>query len=55
VYSSGINGYKDEVSLYDFTFQPDGQNWIMNADGSNPRPLTDTYWEEAMPLYIPNL
>jgi Tol biopolymer transport system component len=53
VYSSGVYGYKDEVSLYDNTFQPDGQNWVMKADGSQQRPVTDTLWEEAMPLYVP--
>lgn len=53
LFSSGRYGYKDEVSLYDDTFQPDGQNWVMNADGSQQRPITDTLWEEAMPLYIP--
>lgn len=29
--------------------------WIMNADGNDPRPVADTYWEEAMPLPIPDL
>ena len=53
VFSSGINGYKDELALYDDTFQPDGQNWIMNGDGTSARQLTDTLWEEAMPLYVP--
>lgn len=53
LYSSGVYGYRDEVALYDFTFQPDGQNWVMNADGSDKRPITDTIWEEAMPLYVP--
>jgi Tol biopolymer transport system component len=53
VYSSGVYGYRDEVSLYDNTFQPDGQNWVMKADGSQQRPVTDTLWEEAMPLYVP--
>jgi len=54
LYSSGVYGYRDEVALYDFTFQPDGQNWVMNADGSDKKPLTDTIWEEAMPLFLPN-
>jgi Tol biopolymer transport system component len=53
LYSSASNGHKDELSLYDNTFQPDGQNWLMDADGSHQRQLTDTLWEEAMPLYIP--
>ena len=30
------------------------QIFIMNADGSNPHAVTDTLWEEAMPLYLPN-
>jgi Tol biopolymer transport system component len=53
LYSTAEYGYKDEVSLYDNTFQPDGQNWVMKADGSDKRALTDTYWEDAMPLFIP--
>jgi Tol biopolymer transport system component len=53
LYSTAEYGYKDEVSLYDNTFQPDGQNWVMKADGSDKRAVTDTYWEDAMPLYIP--
>jgi dipeptidyl aminopeptidase/acylaminoacyl peptidase len=53
LWSTGMYGFKDEVSLYEQTFQPDGQNWIMNADGSDKRAITDTYWEDAMPLYIP--
>ncbi|WP_206956667.1 PD40 domain-containing protein [Trinickia acidisoli] len=53
-YSSGSYGFRDELSLYDDSFQPDGQNWVMNADGSDPHAITDTLWEEAMPLFIPN-
>ena len=53
-YCSGNYGFRDELALYDNSFQPDGQNWVMNADGSNPHAVTDTLWEEAMPLYIPN-
>ena len=53
LWSTGMYGFKDEVSLYELTFQPDGQNWIMNADGSGKKAITDTYWEDAMPLYIP--
>jgi Tol biopolymer transport system component len=54
VYNSTVYGYRDEVALYDNTFQPDGQVWVMNADGTNKRPVSDTLWEDAMPLYVPN-
>ncbi|QGZ64841.1 TolB-like translocation protein [Paraburkholderia acidisoli] len=53
-YSSGTYGFRDELALYDNSFQPDGQNWVMNADGSDPHAITDTLWEEAMPMYVPN-
>jgi Tol biopolymer transport system component len=53
LWSSGMFGFRDEVALYENTFQPDGQNWIMNADGSSKYAITDTLWEDAMPLYIP--
>ncbi len=25
----------------------------MNADGSGKRPLTDSMWEDGMPLFVP--
>ncbi|WP_230972012.1 hypothetical protein [Burkholderia pseudomultivorans] len=53
-YSSGEYGFRDELSLYENTFQPDGQNWVMNADGSDAHAITDTLWEESMPTYVPN-
>lgn len=53
-YSSGTYGFRDELALYDNSFQPDGQNWVMSADGTDQHPITDTLWEEAMPLYVPN-
>ena len=52
-YSSGVYGFRDELALYDNSFQPDGQNWVMNADGSDQHAITDTLWEEAMPIYVP--
>jgi hypothetical protein len=30
-----------------------GQIFIMNPDGSGKRMLTDSRWEDSMPLYIP--
>ena len=40
-----------------FTSERDGlgqaEIFIMNADGSGKRQLTDTVWEETMPRYVP--
>ena len=53
VWSSGMYGFRDEAALYDNTFQPYGQIFIMNADGSGKRIITDSLWEDSMPLYLP--
>lgn len=53
LWTSGAYGFKDEAALYDNNFQPYGQIWVMNADGSGKRVLTDSLWEDAEPLYIP--
>jgi Tol biopolymer transport system component len=53
LYSSGMYGFRDEAALYDNTFQPYGQIMSMNADGSDKRLLTDSQWEDSMPLYLP--
>ena len=53
MWNSGIHGFRDEAALYDNTFQQYGQIFIMNADGSGKRTLTDSRWEDSMPLYIP--
>ena len=52
MYSSGMYGFRDESSLYDNTFQPYGQIIVMNADGSNKTMLTDSMWEDSMPIYV---
>lgn len=54
LYSTGIFGFQYECALYDQTFQPYGQIMVMDADGSNKRVLTDSIWEDSMPLYVPN-
>ena len=53
IWNSGIYGFRDEAALYDNTFQQYGQIFIMNADGSGKRMVTDSRWEDSMPLYIP--
>lgn len=54
MYTSGMYGFREESVNYDNTFQPYGQIVIMNADGSNKRMLTDSMWEDSMPLYVYN-
>lgn len=52
LWSSGMYGFRDESAQYDNTFQPYGQIMVMDADGSNKRMLTDSLWEDSMPMYI---
>jgi len=52
LWNSGMYGWRDEAALYDNTFQPYAPIFIMNADGSDKRPLTDSPWEDAMPQFI---
>ncbi|KAJ5400672.1 hypothetical protein N7465_011161 [Penicillium sp. CMV-2018d] len=53
MWSSGMYGFQCECPLYDETFQPYGQIMIMDSDGSNKRPLTNSIWEDSMPLFLP--
>jgi Tol biopolymer transport system component len=54
-WSGSMHGFRDEAALYEQTFQQYGQIYIMNADGSGKRILTDSKWEDSMPLYLPTL
>jgi Tol biopolymer transport system component len=52
LYNSGMYGFREEAALYDDTFQPYGQIFGMNADGSGKKMLTDSQWEDSMPIYL---
>jgi hypothetical protein len=54
MWTSGTYGFREEAALYDNTFQPYGQIFIMNSDGTGKRILTDSLWEDSMPLYVPS-
>jgi Tol biopolymer transport system component len=53
LWTSGRYGFKDEAALYDNAFQPFGQIFMMNADGSNQHVLTRSKWEDSMPAIVP--
>ncbi|KAF2791643.1 TolB, C-terminal domain-containing protein [Melanomma pulvis-pyrius CBS 109.77] len=54
LWSSGMYGFRAEAASYDNTFQPYGQVMVMERDGRGKRMLTDSMWEDSMPLYLPN-
>ncbi|TAQ89383.1 hypothetical protein B7494_g2260 [Chlorociboria aeruginascens] len=54
IYNSGIYRFREECAIYDNAFQLYGQLMIMDVDGSNRTLLTDSMWEESMPLYLYN-
>jgi Tol biopolymer transport system component len=53
LWNSSEYGFKEEAPLYDNSFQPYGQVWSMNPDGSDKRMLTDSRWEDSMPAIVP--
>ena len=53
LWSGSQHGFRDEAPLYENTFQQYGQIYMMNADGSDKRMLTDSKWEDSMPLFLP--
>jgi Tol biopolymer transport system component len=53
VFSSARLGFRDESALYDASPQPYAEIFIMNADGSNQRALTDNKWEDGTPAWQP--
>lgn len=54
LWSSSRFGFKDEGPLFPYTPQPYAEVFIMNADGSNQRPLTDNQYEEGTPAWQPS-
>ena len=53
IYSSSRKGFKDEAMLDEWGPQPYGDLYVMRADGSEVRQLTDNQFEEATPTWRP--
>lgn len=54
VFASARGGFKDEAPLHPFNPQPYGDLYVMRADGSAVRPLTDSQFEDGTPAWIPS-
>jgi Tol biopolymer transport system component len=52
VFSSARLGFRDETPLYDGSPQPYAELFVMNADGSDQRPITSDKWEEGTPAWV---
>jgi len=52
-FSSSRKGFKDEAMLDEWGPQPYGDLFMMHADGSGVRQLTDNQWEDATPAWRP--
>ena len=53
MWSCGDYVFKEEAALSDNTFQPYGIIFMMNVDGTDKHPLTDSIWEDSMPCFVP--
>jgi Tol biopolymer transport system component len=54
VFSSSRLGFRDEAPLYDGSPQPYAELFVMKADGSDQKPISDDKWEEGTPAWVPN-
>lgn len=54
LYSTGMYGFQQEAGLYDDSMQPYAIIMLMNRDGSNKKPMTNSLWEDAMPMFAPS-
>lgn len=52
VFTSARGGFKDESALHPYNPQPYGDIYVMRADGSDVRRLTDNQYEEGTPSWV---
>jgi TolB protein len=53
MFSSSRFGFKDEAPLFDGQPQPYGEIFVMRADGTDQRALTDNQWEDGPGTWQP--
>lgn len=52
-FTSAAGGFHDEAVLHPYNPQPYGDLYVMRADGSDMRRLTDNQFEEGTPVWAP--
>lgn len=52
-FTSARGGFKDEAPLHPYNPQPYGDLYVMRADGSDMRMLTDDQFEDGTPSWVP--
>ena len=52
-FASGTHGFRDEAVLHPYNPQPYGEIYVMRADGSDRRRLTNNQYEEGTPKWAP--
>ena len=52
-FASARGGFKDEAPLHPYNVQPYGDLYVMRADGSDVRRLTDDQFEDGTPSWRP--
>jgi TolB protein len=55
IFSSSHLGWRDEAPMYDGSPQPYAELFLMKADGTGARPITNDKWEEGTPDWVPQL
>ncbi|KAK5796080.1 hypothetical protein VI817_005365 [Penicillium citrinum] len=53
LYSTAMYGFQQEAPLYDDSMQPYAVIMLMDSDGKNKKPMTNSLWEDAMPMFYP--
>ena len=53
-FASARTGFVDEVLLHPYNAQPNGEIYVIRADGSDVRRLTENQFEDSTPGWMPS-